>query len=81
MPADLAPSAPPVQRESLAHFDATQPAVATTDLMATVLALLQEQKAATERLEASQSAWSDWKGKIQVSQGRSLNELEASVAS
>ncbi len=40
VPLDLAPSAPPAQRESVAHADATQSAAAPADLMAAVLALL-----------------------------------------
>ncbi len=63
MPLDLAPLAPPARRESVAHADATQSAVALADLMAAVLALLQEQKAAMseqkaalEQLETSQGA-------------------------
>ncbi len=54
VPLDLAPSALPAQREPAAQVDATQPAAAPADPMATVLALLQEQKAASERLDASQ---------------------------
>ncbi len=52
VPLDLAPQAPLVQREPV--VDTTQPAAALADPMAAVLALLQEQKAALERLEASQ---------------------------
>ncbi len=48
VPIDLAPSAPPAQRESVAHADVTQSAAALADPMATVLALLQKQKVASE---------------------------------
>ncbi len=44
VPWDLAPPAPPAQRESLVPFDTTQPSLALADPMVTVLAFLQEQK-------------------------------------
>ncbi len=71
---DLAPPAPPAQRESVVHADATQSAAAPADLMATVLALLQEQKGAMSEQKAAME-------RLETSQGQNLNELEAIVVS
>ncbi len=70
----LAPLAPPAQRESSAHADATQPVVAPDDLMAAVLALLQEQKAAMSEQKVVMS-----EQKVAMSEQKAaVEQLEAS---
>ncbi len=59
MPLELAPPALSTQSEPAAHVDATQPAAALADPMATVLALLQEQKVAMSEQKAASEAASE----------------------